>query len=67
MGTSTPLNGQSTFLKFYKYLPVLTAEQISKLGQIAIGIKDVSAFSDEEIHVLEVKLQLVNETRQRPR
>jgi hypothetical protein len=52
----------SPYLDLYKYLPVLNEEQIRKLRKIAIGILDVSAFSDEEIHVLETKL-LVSDTR----
>jgi hypothetical protein len=52
----------SEYLDLYKYLPVLDEEQIRKLRKIAIGILDLSAFSNEEIHVLETKL-LVSDMR----
>jgi len=48
----------SDYLKFYKYLPVLSEHQLAKIRKIAIGILSVSAFSDEEVQVLEVKLHL---------
>ena len=48
----------SDYMKFYKYISVLTEEQIAKLRRIAIGIWDMSAFTDDEIQLLEVKLQL---------
>ncbi len=48
----------SDYLRFYKYLPVLSELQLAKLRKIAIGILSVSAFTDEEIQVLEVKLLL---------
>jgi len=48
----------SDYLRFYKYLPVLSEHQLAKIRKIAIGILSVSAFSDEEIQVLEVKLLL---------
>lgn len=51
----------SKYLDLYKYLPVLDEEQIRKLRKIAIGILDLSAFSIEEIRVLETKL-LVSDT-----
>jgi hypothetical protein len=37
----------------YKYLPVLDSEQISQLRNVAIGVLDISAFSDKEILVLQ--------------
>lgn len=58
MEISTSMDAKSAVLNFYKYLPVLTADQISKLAKIAIGIRHASDFSDEEIHLLEAKLQL---------
>jgi hypothetical protein len=54
----------SRYLDLYKYLPVLDEEQIRKLRKIAIGILDLSAFSNEEIRNLEMKL-LVNNTASR--
>jgi hypothetical protein len=53
----------SPYLDLYKYLPVLDEEQILKLRQIAVGILDISAFSHEEIHVLETKLLLRDKRR----
>jgi hypothetical protein len=54
----------SRYLDLYKYLPVLDEEQIRKLRKIAVGILDLSAFSNEEIRNLEMKL-LVNNTTSR--
>jgi hypothetical protein len=55
----------SPYLDLYKYLPVLDAEQIRKLRKIAIGMLDISAFSSEEIHVLETKLLVGDKRRER--
>lgn len=46
------------YLDLYKYLPVLTEEQITKLRKIATGILGLNAFSDEELSTLENKLHL---------
>lgn len=46
------------YLDLYKYLPVLTEEQITKLRKVATGILGINAFSDEELSTLESKLQL---------
>jgi hypothetical protein len=46
------------YLDLYKYLPVLSEEQIVKLRKIATGILGINAFSDEELSTLENKLQL---------
>jgi hypothetical protein len=48
----------SDFLEFYRFLPVMDGEQIWKLRRIATGILDITAFSQEEIAVLETKLHL---------
>jgi hypothetical protein len=53
----------SPYLDLYKYLPVLDEDQILKLRQIAVGILDISAFSLEEIHVLETKLSITDRRR----
>ena len=37
------------------FLQVLNEEQITKLRNLAIGVKDTSAFSEEEIIDLELK------------
>jgi hypothetical protein len=46
----------SDYMKLYKYLSVLDNDQVWKLRKIAIGILNMSAFSPEEIDVLESKL-----------
>ena len=46
------------YLELYKYLSVLTEEQIIKLRKIATGILSLSAFTNEELNVLESKLSL---------
>lgn len=40
----------------YNFLLVLTEDQIFKLRNIAIGTNSLSAFSEHEIHELEIKL-----------
>jgi hypothetical protein len=51
--TNTPqLSG---YLYLYQYLQVLSEEQIIKLRKIAVGILQLSAFSKEEIDLLEKK------------
>lgn len=47
----------SSYLQLYRYLLVLSEEQITKLRKIAVGILDTSAFSKEEIQLLEYKMQ----------
>jgi hypothetical protein len=44
-------------MDLYKYLLILTEEQISKLARIAIGTLAPSAFSEEEITKLENQVQ----------
>jgi hypothetical protein len=46
----------SRFLPFYKYLLVLSVEQITKFRNMAIGVKTNATFSSEEIDMLEQKL-----------
>ena len=53
---STPIPSLSDYMELYKYLPVLNEEQISKLRKIAIGVLDLSAFSEDELGVLETKM-----------
>ena len=50
----------SSYLQLYQFLQVLTEEQIIKLRKIAVGILELSAFSTEEIQMLEMKLQEQN-------
>jgi hypothetical protein len=45
----------SEYLYLYQYLQELSEEQIIKLRKIAIGILKLSAFSKEEIDLLEKK------------
>lgn len=40
----------------YKYLLFLSEEQIIKLRKIAVGILSISAFTDEEMSLLESRL-----------
>ena len=49
---------KTNFLEFYKYLTVLTEQQVIKLRNIAIGLSDSQAFSQQEIQLLETKLML---------
>ena len=46
----------SDYMQLYKYLPVLDNDQVWKLRKIAIGVLNISAFTREEIEVLEAKL-----------
>lgn len=48
----------SDYMDFYRFLPVMDGDQIAKLRRIAIGVLSISSFSDEEVAVLETKLQL---------
>lgn len=52
MNTTPQLSG---YLYFYQYLAVLSEEQIIKLRKIAVGILQLSAFTKEEIDLLEKK------------
>lgn len=57
MLTDTIQSQASIHRQLYDLLPVLNAEQITKLRNIVIGAKSASAFSDEEINELKNKLQ----------
>ncbi len=48
---------ESGYLSLYKYLLLLSEDQITKLRKIAVGILTMSAFSDEEMSLLENRLQ----------
>jgi hypothetical protein len=48
---------ESGYLSLYKYLLLLSEEQITKLRKIAVGILTMSAFSEEEMHMLETRLR----------
>ena len=54
--------GLSDYLELYQYLPVLDESQIFKLRNVAIGVLDLIAFSDEEMHVLESRMLLQGES-----
>jgi hypothetical protein len=45
----------SDYLDLYKYLSVLTEEQITKLRRIAVGILPITAFSEDEVAQLDRK------------
>jgi hypothetical protein len=46
----------SPYLQLYQYLQVLNEEQIIKLRKIALGILQFSAFSKEEIEILDKRI-----------
>ncbi len=48
----------SEYMELYRLLPVMDGEQIWKLRRIATGVQDLSSFTDEEMAVLETKLEL---------
>ena len=50
------LQAVSGYRYLYNFLLVLTEEQILKLRNIAIGLMNLSSFSEREIHELERKL-----------
>ncbi|MBC7829185.1 MAG: hypothetical protein H7122_15660 [Chitinophagaceae bacterium] len=56
MTTDTNLQAVTSYRFLYNFLLVLTEDQIFKLRNIAIGTKNLSAFSEREIRELEVKL-----------
>lgn len=56
MTTETNLQARTGYRYLYNFLLVLTEDQISKLRSIAIGTKNLSAFTEPEIRELEVKL-----------
>lgn len=56
MPASSAFPTASDYLKFYKYLVVLSEEQIIKLRKIALGILSPNAFTEEEINILETKI-----------
>ena len=51
------ISGEAEYLSLYKYLLVLSEEQITKLRKIAIGVLTMSAFSPEEMNILESRLR----------
>ncbi|MBA4167593.1 MAG: hypothetical protein H0X41_08645 [Chitinophagaceae bacterium] len=50
-------SGLSDYLGMYQYLPVLDGEQIFRLRNVAIGVLDMSVFSEEELHALKSRMQ----------
>lgn len=56
MTTETNLQARTGYRYLYNFLLVLTEDQISKLRNIAIGTKNLSAFTEPEIRELELKL-----------
>jgi hypothetical protein len=51
-------SSKTNFLELYKYLTVLTEQQVIKMRNIAIGLSDIQSFSQQEIQLLETKLML---------
>ena len=58
---ATSIQHISGYMDFYKYLMVLSEEQITKLRKIATGILHLSAFSQEEISMLETKITITKQ------
>jgi hypothetical protein len=56
MTNELQLGNRISYHYLYNFLLVLSEDQIFKLRNIAIGIKSLSSFSDQEIRELEVKL-----------
>jgi len=56
MTTETSIQTGTNYRYLYNFLLVLTEDQIFKLRNIAIGTKNLSAFSEHEIRELEDKL-----------
>ncbi|MGI8581423.1 MAG: hypothetical protein ACR2KX_04490 [Chitinophagaceae bacterium] len=55
MSITTTLFPKTDYHFFYRFLLVMSEEQIQKLRRIIIGIEKLSAFSDNEIEELEKK------------
>jgi hypothetical protein len=55
MTTGPNPDSQQLYWRVLDYLPVLSEEQITRLRDLAIGVEDVDAFSEEEISDLEHK------------
>ena len=53
------------YRRVLNFLPVLSEEQITKLRNMAIGLRDTTAFSEEEIIDLETKWNEKTVTRER--
>ena len=56
MTTESTLQAGTSYRFLYNFLLVLNEDQIFKLRNIAIGTKNLSSFSENEIRELEVKL-----------
>lgn len=48
----------SDYIDLYRFLAVMDGPQIWKLRKIATGVLEITSFSEEEIAVLEARLQL---------
>ena len=56
MTTELKPESKKVYRRLYNFLQVLNEEQIVKLRNIAIGVRDSNAFTEEEIRELEYKL-----------
>jgi hypothetical protein len=45
------------YQKLRDFLPVLSESQITKLRNLAIGVRDANAFTEEEVKDLELKFR----------
>ena len=55
MTTESQPDTKFVYRRVLNFLQVLNEEQITKLRNIAIGVKDETAFTEEEISDLELK------------
>jgi hypothetical protein len=55
--TAESISPRTNYRYLYNFLPVLNEGQITKLRNIVIGTKDVTAFTEIEIEELETKLR----------
>ena len=61
MDTNLSMQVKEGYYALYKYIHILTDTQINRLSHIAMGVLQVTDFTDEEISELEQKIaQSVN-------
>ncbi|HSB92597.1 MAG TPA: hypothetical protein VLC28_05745 [Flavitalea sp.] len=56
MDTNLSIHVKEGYYRLYKYINILTDTQINRLSHIAMGMLQVSDFTDEEICELEQKI-----------
>ena len=60
MTTEASVDTKKLYRQLRNYLPVLNEDQITRLRNMAIGVKNNSNFTEEEILELERKLNRTN-------